>query len=561
MYQKSMNLQKIMKASSKKRGYKRKKITFVFDEMLKLTPKFFTMNRKEIKSILLFILVSILSLPVFAQNYSIDKGQEFLPPDASRWGGFSGENDKSFFILRVRTRGRGNHYYIESINKATRQKDFEVEMPLEEESGMPLDPNNTGIRVFCAGEQIFVCFSGTVKDETRYYLKTLYADGKLGPLTELYKSDVKVDLNFYQSPDKTKILSITERPWINERQNVEATMYEAANFKKIWTKNLPIEFKGSPIETYYYNVDNSGNLYFLLNYIESEDPRVIGIGMGILGSKSEKAKIVALPNKNHYNIENGRAMIAANGKFVFTGIYKNEIKKDEAAMKGMSNKEKVKYQKELVLKKEIGTFSFLVDNNTFEVVTEFQKFPDDVAAKLAYGGGLLTEGAANKYYVASKLIEAGGDFYLVENHKYTITGDGVSTYEREFIVSKINSKGSIAWTKIFPKNTVNNLNTFNVLVRGDNVHLFYLEHPANLENSSLETYVPEKYKEIKNYNGSAVVALEISSDGSAKRTKIFDNKGWCYDPQPFNILIEKDNSLLMRMINRDKERFDVIKVN
>jgi hypothetical protein len=77
----------------------------------------------------------------------------------------------------------------------------------------------------------------------------------------------------------------------------------------------------------------------------------------------------------------------------------------------------------------------------------------------------------------------------------------------------------------------------------------------------LETYVPEKYKEIKNYNGSAVVALEISSDGSAKRTKIFDNKGWCYDPQPFNILIEKDNSLLMRMINRDKERFDVIKVN
>jgi hypothetical protein len=497
-----------------------------------------------------------------AQNYSIDQGKEFTPPAASRWGGFAGENNDSFFILRVRTKGRGTRYYIESISKSSREKQFEVELPLEEEANVSLDPNFLDMRVLCANDKIFIFFKGRSKsdDPTKYFAKTLYSNGKQGDMVEMLNSAEKIDVNFYQSPDKTKILTITDRPWSGGKQNVEATMYEASTFKKLWSKALPSEFKNSPLESYYYNVDNSGNLYFLLNYIESEDPRVFGLGMGILGGKAEKAKIVALPNKRHVSIENGKAMIAANGKFVFTGLYKQPAVNDEAAMKEMNRKEKAKYEADQKLKNEVGFFSFMVDNTTFEVVSDFKKFPDDVAAKLDYAGGLLTAGAGNKYYTSSMLIEAGGEFYMVENHKYTISGDGVATYEREFIVSKINKQGSIAWTKIYPKKTVNSLNTFNVLVHNDNVYLFYLEHPDNLEGSGIDNYNSERYKEIKNYNGSVVVALEISSDGTAKRTKVFENKGWCYDPQPFNILLQKDNSLLLRMINRDDERFDVVKI-
>jgi hypothetical protein len=502
------------------------------------------------------------SLVSEAQNFTIDKGQEFTPPDASRWGGFAGENQDSFFILRIRTKGRGTRYYIESINKKTREKKFEVELPLEEEANVSLDPNFLDMRVMCANDKVFICFKGRSKDDqpTKYFIKTLFANGALGGMQEILNSSEKIDLNFYQSPDKTKIMIVTDRPWVNGRQNVEATMYEASTFNRLWNKLLPVEFKGSVMESYYYNVDNSGNLYFLLNYIESETPRVVGIGMGILGGKSEKARIVALPNKNHVSIENGRAMIAENGKFVFSGLYKQDAQKDEEAMKLMSKKEKAKYEKELTLKKEVGFFSYMVDNVSFEVVSDFKAFPEDVAGKLAYGGGLLTAGAGNKYYTSSGLVEAGGEFYMIENHKYTISGDGVATYEREFIISKINKSGKISWTKIFPKKTVNNLNTFNIMVHNDNVYLFYLEHPANLEESGIENYNSEKYREIKNYNGSVVVALEISSDGSAKRSTVVENKGWCYDPQPFNILLEKENGLLLRMLNKGDERFDVVRI-
>jgi hypothetical protein len=202
-----------------------------------------------------------------------------------------------------------------------------------------------------------------------------------------------------------------------------------------------------------------------------------------------------------------------------------------------------------------------VDIASGTVKTQFELFPEEVAQKLSYSQGLVEKGAGNKYYTASELVTLNGDFYLIENHKYTISGDGIATYEREFIVTKINSKGEIKWTKVFPKNTVNNLNTFNILTHNNSIYLFYLEHPKNLKNSTVDIYSPEEYTDIRNYNGSVVVGLVINSDGTATRKQIFENKGWCYDPQPFNILLEKDNSLLMRMINRGEERFDIIKID
>ena len=392
-------------------------------------------------------------------------------------------------------------------------------------------------------------------------MKTLFATGKLGNLVELVSTSENIELNFYQSPDKTKILIMQTNPWVENRQFVEAAMYEASTFDKLWSKNLPAEFKNSPIETYYYNVDNAGNLYFLLNYLESDEPRLIGMGMGLLGAKTEKAKMLVLPNKNHYKIENGRAMISADGKMVVGGLYKNTLKPDEDKMQNMSKKEKIKYEAELAKNKEVGVFSHIVDNATFAVTSDFKKFPDEVSEKLAYAEGLLSAGAGNKFYSSSKLEEVSGEFYLIENHRYGITsGSTTFSVEREFVITKINKQGTIAWTKIFPKNTGGELITFNVLVNNGKLHLFYLEHPKNIKNNSIDNYDPLKYEQIANYNGSVLVALEISSDGSAVRESLYENKGWCYDPQSFNILLEKDNSLLLRMINRGEERFDVVKV-
>lgn len=515
------------------------------------------------KHLLLFLItLFFIANTSLAQSYNISNGQEFSPPKDSRWAGYAGENSTNIFILRIKTRGKGTKYFIESVEKKTLQKQFETELPLEEEAHIPLDPAFVRIEAFCLFDKICVSLSGYDKKEklNKYFIKTVNPNGTLGNMEEIASSPEKLSIYNYTSTNKTKFLLINEQPWVDGKQNTSATLYDGKSLNKLWSKQLPDEFKNSKIECYFYNIDDNGNISFLFNYLADIDTKQLGIGVGFIQNGSQKAKMYALPNEKKHSIENGRTLITEDNKFIFTGLFKEKVVEDEEKMKGMKSKEIVKYKAELKTKKRAGIFSFLVDITTGAIKTQFEFYPEDVAQKLDYAQGLVEKGAGNKYYTASQLITLNGEFYLIENHKYSITGDGIATYEREFIVSKINSKGEISWIKIFPKNTINNLNTFNILTHNNKVYLFYLEHPKNLANSTIENYVPEKYAEIRNYNGTVVVALEVNSDGSATRKQLFENKGWCYDPQPFNILLEKDNSIVLRMINKDEERFDVIKI-
>lgn len=514
------------------------------------------------KPFLLIAVSILLGFAVQAQNYSITPGKEFTPPADSKWAGYAGENNTSVFLLRIKTRGRGTKYFIESIDKKTLQKQYETELPLEEEAHVPLDPNFLDMRTFCLNDKVYICFAGFDKDQkmNKYFIKTMDANGHLGSMQEIISTTDKFTMICDLSEDKTKLLLVTELPWSGGKQNTAATLFDASSMEKKWTKQLPDEYKDSKLETYFYNIDNNGTLSFLFNYVVDAEAKKYGIGAGFMAINAQKARLYPLPNEKGHSIENGRTLVTNDNKFIFTGLFKENVTPDPAVTQNMKPKEKIKYETELDKKKRAGIFSYLVDMNTGTVKTQFEFFPDDVAQKLAYQQGLVSAGAGNKFYTASQLVTMNGDFYLIENHKYVISGDAVTTFEREFIVSKINSRGEISWTKVFPKNTANNLNTFNVMTHDNSLYLFYLEHPKNLDKWTIDNYVPEKYADIKNYNGSVVVGLEINPDGTATRKKIYENSGWCYDPQPFNILLEKDNSLMLRMINRGDERFDVIRI-
>ena len=90
------------------------------------------------KKLLLLLACVLFSISASnAQNYTISQGQEFAPPDDSKWAGYAGENNTNVFILRIKTKGKGTKYFLESINKKTLQKQYEAELPLEEESNVP----------------------------------------------------------------------------------------------------------------------------------------------------------------------------------------------------------------------------------------------------------------------------------------------------------------------------------------------------------------------------------------------------------------------------------------
>ena len=100
------------------------------------------------------------------------------------------------------------------------------------------------------------------------------------------------------------------------------------------------------------------------------------------------------------------------------------------------------------------------------------------------------------------------------------------------------------------------------MVNNNKVYLFYAEHPDNVEEgTSVTDYNPKKYKQIRNFNGSVLVCTTFDESGNLKRTSLFKNDGWCYDPISTNITLEKNNSLIFRMINKKQERYDVLKIN
>ena len=58
-----------------------------------------------------------------------------------------------------------------------------------------------------------------------------------------------------------------------------------------------------------------------------------------------------------------------------------------------------------------------------------------------------------------------------------------------------------------------------------------------------------------------MVCTSFDEKGELSRKEVFKNEGWCYDPYSINILLDKDNGLLLRMINEAEERYDKISID
>jgi hypothetical protein len=264
-------------------------------------------------------------------------------------------------------------------------------------------------------------------------------------------------------------------------------------------------------------------------------------GLAVANVQPEASQAIITPlGLDKFELVNGTFQFV-NNSLAFCGIFKEDVETKKNEEKG------------------IGVYSFFIDAKTNDITSKgFDYFPKDVKEKLTYKDGLIQESPAEKFYSFEEIFTVGESVYLIESHSYAISGNGYTSYERELIVSKFNKTGKMEWMKIIPKFTANNLNNFNYLVRNNKVYLFYAEHPKNLERTTVDTYEPKKYVEIKNYNGSVLVCTTIDEKGNLNRSEVLRNVGWCYDPQSTNILLDKDNGLLLRMINRGAERYDKV---
>lgn len=481
----------------------------------------------------------------YAQDVSIKQGTEFQAEQNSSFNYYVGNDDSGIYIRRTRYKGKGTSYLLQKLDPKTLKPVYTADFELE-----PKEEPYT-----CQLKKDKILFFTTKYDgkDKMLLMRELNASngamiGSIKQLASLPSDPFGVSgRSFYISfsPDNTKMMIVSEFQWPKKMQEVSAEIYEYPSYKKLVSKKIIDSYGQSGISSYNYQLDNNGGIFHLFNYMIDFEEGIVGRALAHIPYDDQKTTVTTLPF-DKLEIQNG-TFTFVNDKLVFCGVFKDIVKRKERKEGKVKN---------------VGVFSFFIDPATNTIISKgYDYFPEPVKEKLNYKDGLVEADPAQKYYSFEEIFTFNDNVYLIESHSYTISGNNSShSYERELIVSKFNKTGKMEWMKVIPKFTADNLNSFNYLVNNNKVYLFYCEHPKNLEESTVTDYNARKYHDIKNYNGSELVCTTFDEAGNLSRKELFRNEGWCYDPISTNITLSKNNDLVLRMINHEQERYDVIKV-
>lgn len=485
-----------------------------------------------------FFLIVLFATAFFsagAQTFSIKQGEEFKPEDGASFNYYIGNNANGIYLQRTSTKGAGITKIFQRIDPVTLKSTYT--------QGFELDRREESNGTYLIDNKILAFTVKFEKQEEKKYLLLREYDALTGkslgdvkqvsvvPCTPKELNDVGFGAVFSEDKSKMAILSTKNR-------DIEIAVYNSKTFAKISTKKVLEAYKNSTIRAMNYRIDNAGNLYYLFYYMKDFEKRIGGFALAV-NADNQKPTIVELP-LDRFEIQNG-AFEFVNNDIVFSGLFKDETNS---------------------AKPDVGFFSFFIDGKTLEIKRKgFDYFDPHVKEKLSYADGLVKKDPADKFYSFENIFTFNENVYLIESHSYAISGNGYISYERELIVSKFNKEGKLEWMKIIPKFTANKLNDFNFLVRNNKVYLFYAEHPKNMEKSTVDEYDPKKYNEIKNYNGSLLVCTTFDEKGNLSRKEVLKNDGWCYDPISTNIIVDKENGVILKMINRNNERYDKITID
>lgn len=458
-----------------------------------------------------------------------------------------GSDNTSFYVYRVKTKGAGTHYFVEKYDKKSLNMIFSQDLKLEEFPNANLDPKQTGTWTIMGEDKVYVFFPVYAKKDLRkiFVLRAISKNGQVDSFKEVDSSPERAaDFYVKTTPDSTKFLIINELQMPGKAQDVKATLYNASDFSKIWSKTLPDGYKESGIRSSSYVVNNEGAIAFYFYYMKDFENEEVGGAISVMSKDNDQASAVELdlpkPKEPYLLV----MKFTSDKELACAGIFRDNAKK-------ATKEKKVR---------NAGVFYYFVNVAEMSLTSSGNDyFPAEVARDLTYNSPEGKE-PGEKYYSSSQLEVVDGNYYLLSEHGYDYT-DG-ARYRREIIVSKINnSEGKVEWTRLLQKYSTDKSGLYNVLGHNGKLYIFCLEHPdAEKRLAAGKTYEPGKYPVASGISGPNVLAYEISESGNVKRNIIYKNDGFCYMPQYQDVTLQADNDLLIYMKQGGKEKFGTINV-
>lgn len=504
---------------------------------------------------LLIVLSLLLSgiLRLHAQPViSINQGEAVDPEKNARFNSLLGVDDESFYVLRVKTKGRGTKYFVESYDKKSFAQTFSVDLRLDDIPGAQTDPRHFTVNSIAAAGKVYVFFRAydrTTKERS-LMMKTIDKKGNVSSETEMARHSTEFhDENFYMivSSDRSKLALISQ---VDSRpQQVNITIYDTRTFKPIREYQLPQGYKKSGIFAGSYIVHDDGSLYFSFNYLAAKEK--VGLALGCIPYNSNEMKAIELDLSAKKDLYKGLVNFnKSDSTITIAGIFKDEIE--------WNGKPNDKNKPE----KKAGFFSFKINATSFTIVKRSEKyFPNHIYDKLAYYTN-SSNYPGDKFYTLDQILEVKDARYLIASHSYTVVSDnGSYNVSNELLVTKINQSGEIEWMNIIPKFTNSGSVSFNSMVVNDKIHLLFLEHPKSTKAfPEVYEYNRDKFGTVSGVTGPNAICVVVDENGKAEKVKFYENKDFCYVPPAQDYLLDGDNGLLIRFIRGDQEKFGSITI-
>lgn len=325
----------------------------------------------------------------------------------------------------------------------------------------------------------------------------------------------------YTSNDKTKLfykynLFNRERKNALNKEEFGFYMFDE-NMKQIWGGEYEMPYTEAQMSTLDYVVSNDGKLYYLISvrgaegkegrfeilvYSDKKDPKIIELKIDdyiardtyLYEDKENNIVVAGFYSKLGNPSIDGAFMVkldVANGKFAKLGGGYYEIP-SELIKSFMTDRQKEKLEKKEKKnegndKKELGINNLEIKNIHF----------------LDNGSTIIV---SEIYYVV-----------VTSHYNGKTTTYTYDTYANDIFVFSIDAKGNLGWIRKIPKRqheggSVGVGISFSSAVKGNRVHLFYLDH---IENFSLsENEAPRTHQSRK---GGFVAGIEISEKGEVTK--------------------------------------------
>jgi hypothetical protein len=178
-----------------------------------------------------------------------------------------------------------------------------------------------------------------------------------------------------------------------------------------------------------------------------------------------------------------------------------------------------------------------------------------------------------KYISLIQIVEMNKIIYVVAENSYAITvsssnGGGHTTdYHQELIVSKLNSEGSVEWTRVIPRSAGSRetgalsdetaSTKYNFVINGNKMNFIYLDHPKNVKKYTLDNFEPGEFGSVQGIRGPNLICVSLDASGNAERNVLHENEDFCAIPQMEDVLLNKKN-LIIYMKQGGDEKFGLI---